>query len=106
MEWKKLFHGESQYFFMESFSRGYGGMRLPFSCAGVDEYGPASYTGPQRGPDEVATRLERSDPCGIETPIREVIFGFNAACGLGTGPTCDGVVASWRVARRLGGSES
>ena len=41
-------------------------MRLPFSCASVDEYGPVSYPGPPRGPDEVASRLERPDPYGIE----------------------------------------
>ena len=41
-------------------------MCLPFSSAGVDEYGPIIYPGPPRGPDEVATRLKRLDPCGIE----------------------------------------
>ena len=52
--------------FQGSIFQGNGGMRLPFACAGVDEYGPVSNPGPPRGPDEVAFRLERPDPCGIE----------------------------------------
>ena len=42
------------------------GMRLPFSCVGVDYDGPVSYTGSPRRPDEVVDRLARLDPCGIE----------------------------------------
>ena len=42
------------------------GMCLLFSCAGVENDVPVSYPRPPRGPDMVAARLERPDPCGIE----------------------------------------
>ena len=46
--------------------QGNRGMRLRFSYAGVEKYVPVSYTGPLRGRDMVAARLERPNPCGIE----------------------------------------
>ena len=55
-----IFHGKRHKFSMEK-----RGMCLPFSCAGVENDVPVSYPRAPRGPDKVAARLERLDPCGI-----------------------------------------
>ena len=67
-----IFHGIRHLFSMEFDTYFHGiclekrGMRLPFSCAGVENNVPVSYPRPPRGPDKVAARLERLDPCGYE----------------------------------------
>ena len=100
-EWTKLFQGETKHFpgrvtilfhgewqnlsrewtklFLGLIFQGNRGMLLLFSCAGVDEYGPVRYPGPPRGPDEVATRLERPDPCVIWTTKSKYSFWCNSS---------------------------
>ena len=89
--------------FLGRFFQGNGGMRLPFSCAGVVECGPVSYPGPPRGPDEAAFRLERQEPCRIKRSF----LASTGACAWGRVPTCDSELAlceshGVQAARRAG----